>query len=73
MSEKRYVIAPRRGAFAPPPADWPERLARVEGVSVRGATRNRAQFTASDEAAERVRAELGDGFHVEEVVERKIL
>ena len=74
MSEKKYAIAQKRGGGGTPPAeDLKERLARIEGVSVLGSTRNRAQFTASDEAAERVRSELGDSFHVEEVVERKIL
>jgi hypothetical protein len=73
MSEKEYVIAPKRDSAEAPPDDWHDRLAEIEGVSVRGATRRRAQFTASNETAEKVRSELGDRFHIEEVVERKPL
>jgi hypothetical protein len=73
MSEKRYVIALKRERAADAPADWQKRLQEIEGVTVQGAARHRVQITADEETAGRVREELGDCCHVEEVAERSPL
>lgn len=67
---KAYVIAVQPGIDVPP--DCWERLARIEGVSVTGRSARRAQFTATPEAAEKVRAELSSICRIEETVERKL-
>jgi hypothetical protein len=64
-------MALKYGAQAPAPSDWKERLASIEGVaSVRGDLPNRAQFTATPAALEKVREHFSSSFHVEEMVGR---
>lgn len=70
MAEKQYVIAVKRDRAASAPEDWQDQLAQIEGVSLLGATQGRAQFVAHPDAAEQVRAALGDDFHIEEVAAR---
>lgn len=74
MSEKRYIIAPKRtraiNAPQTTPDDLQKRLEGIEGVTVEGAARGRVQITADEKAAARVREELGDACHVEEIAER---
>jgi hypothetical protein len=69
--QKAYVAAVKHGSDAP--ADWPERLARIEGVTVTQASTRQSRFTATPEAAKRVRAQLSSYCHIEELTERRIL
>jgi hypothetical protein len=71
MPDKRYVAALKRTGAEAPPQDWQDKLSKIRGVSIIGASQRRVQFTAEPEAAERVRSELGDYLHVEELVERR--
>jgi hypothetical protein len=66
---KAYIIAVHPGSEVP--SEFWERLARIEGVSVTGRSARRAQFTATPEVAEKVRAELSSVSRIEEAVERK--
>jgi hypothetical protein len=70
-SMTKYTMAIKRAPASQPPADWPERLARIEGVIVEGHTDRGAQFTATPEALAKVRAAFSEQFHIEEVIERK--
>jgi len=71
VTRKVYTMALRYGAEAQAPSDWKEKLASIEGVAaVRGDLPNRAQFTATPTALEKVREHFSSSFHVEEIVGR---
>ena len=70
MNEKQYAIAVRHDLAAYAPADWQAQLAAIPGVSIQGATANRAQFLASDETIPIVKSQLGEYFIIEEVMSR---
>lgn len=70
MNEKQYVIAVRHDQAANVPADWQAQLAAVSGVSIQGATKNRAQFLASPETIPIVQSQLGEYFIIEESLAR---
>ena len=70
MNEKQYAIAVRHGQAANVPADWQARLAAIPGVSIQGATQNRAQILASAETIPIVKSQLGEYFIVEESLAR---
>jgi hypothetical protein len=70
MSDRKtYAMAVKFEASAP--AGWRQRLAGIEGVSVTNASDKRAQFTATPHAANAVKSEFSDAFHIEEIVGRK--
>jgi hypothetical protein len=69
--QKAYVAAVKYGANAP--ADWQERLANIEGVTLTRASARQARFRATSEAVEKVRAQLSNYVHIEELTERRIL
>jgi len=64
-------MAIKRSSNPQPSADWSERLARIEGVTVEGHTQRGAQFTATPEALAKVRAEFSKQFQIEEVSQRR--
>jgi hypothetical protein len=66
-----YIVAIRRDCRHDAPTDWVERLNRVDGVSVIGASDRRAQIAADDCAVERVREDLGAFALVEPVIEHR--
>ena len=66
----RYAMAMKRSAPMAAPADWYERLARTEGVTVEGHSPRGAQFSATPAGIAKVRADLSDYFVIEEVRER---
>ena len=66
MAEKKYVIAMKYGASSALPEGWKDKLARIAGVAtVIGDMPHRAQFVATDEAAEQVKKEFSSAFHIE--------
>ena len=67
---KAYLIAIRHGRRADAPADWQERLSRIDGVTVLSASSTRARFTATPRAIEEVRANFSGFAYVEERMER---
>ena len=67
MPVNKYAIALRRDQAAP--KDWLERIGRIEGVTVQGATANRAQIEAPPEAVEKIRDDLGEHLLIEGLVE----
>ncbi len=74
MSEqKHYLIAVRHGAEAHVPSDWHQQLSQIDGVSLLGVSTNRAQFMATPEAAEKVRAAFGNDYEIEEATPRQTL
>jgi hypothetical protein len=70
VNEKQYVIAVRHDQTANVPVDWQARLASIPGVSIEGATQNRAQFLASAETIPVVKSQLGEYFIIEESLSR---
>jgi hypothetical protein len=70
VNEKQYVIAVRHNQTASVPADWQARLAAIPGVSIQGATQNRAQFLANAETIPVVKSQLGEYFIIEESLGR---
>lgn len=70
MNQKQYVVAVRHDRAANVPAGWQARLAAISGVSVQGATKNRAQFLASAETIPIVELLLGEDFIIEESLSR---
>lgn len=70
---KQFVMAVKRGSESQVPPDWKAQLSQIDGVAVQGSSEKRAQFEASDDAAERVRSKFSDHFHIEEVAERRPL
>lgn len=68
--EKAYLIAIKHGRRADAPADWQERLSRIEGVRVRSTSPMRARVTATPRAIEEVRANFSGFAHIEERMER---
>ena len=70
MATNRYAMAVKRSESADPPADWFERLSRIEGVNVEGHAQSGAQFTATPEGLAAVREAFSADFHIEEVLDR---
>ena len=70
---KTYVIALRHRSATEPPVDWQLRLSGFPGVTVRQASAKYAQFSSEPETMERVRAEFGSDFIIEEVRQRRPL
>jgi hypothetical protein len=69
MPDKHYILSPKRGSN-PPPENWHQKLAAIEGVSLLGATPHQAQFLADATSVEKVRSEFGASYHLEEVATR---
>ena len=72
MRSNEYVIALRRDRRDDAPAQWLQRLAEVEGVSVVGSSPRRARVLANDAGIERVRSTLGSYLHIEPVMAHQI-
>jgi hypothetical protein len=70
MEGRKYVIAVRYDKRSEMPTDWQQRLAAIEGVSIEGATNNRAEFVANPETLRKVESLFGECCHIEEAAER---
>jgi arginase family enzyme len=70
MEGKKYVIAVRHDKRSEMPIDWQQRLAAIEGVSMEGATDNRAQFEAGPEAIREIQSQFGECCQIEELAGR---
>jgi hypothetical protein len=74
MSEqKHYLIAVRHGAEGNVPPNWHQQLSQITGVSLLGVSPGRAQFLATPDAAEKVRAIFGNDYEIEEATPRQPL
>jgi hypothetical protein len=71
--QKHYLVAVKHGAEAKVTAEWHRQLSQIDGVSLLSASANRAQFLATPDAAEKVRAALGADYWIEESSERQAL
>jgi len=70
---KTYVIAPRHGRETETPVDWQQRLSAIPGVTVHQTSAKYAQFSSEPETLERVLAQFGTDFIIEEVSQRRPL
>jgi hypothetical protein len=68
VASREYIVAVRRDSRDDAPADWLRQLGETKGVSVTGATGERAQVTADDDGVERVRRSLGSYVHIEPTI-----
>ena len=67
---KTYLIAIKHRRRADAPADWQERLSRIEGVKVVSASPTLARFTATPRAVKEIRANFSGFAELEEPMER---
>lgn len=68
---KTYFVAVRSTSRTTIDKDWQQALSAIPGVSVVGATPNRAQIEATDDAMKAVAKLLGEHFYIEEQVQRE--
>ena len=64
----RYVIAPARRCRDMVPADWQDRVCRVDGVRLVGRNAGQVQVEASASAVVQLRSDLGESFRIEQAI-----
>jgi hypothetical protein len=71
VASREYIVAVRRDSREDAPADWLQRLRETEGVSIVGASGERAQISADEAAVERLRGSLGSFLHIEPTISHR--
>jgi hypothetical protein len=68
MATSEYIVAVRRERREDTPADWVRRIGAIDGVSVVGSTKKRAQVAADAAGIARLQQDFGSRILIEPVI-----